>query len=146
MKKLLKRLVSLSLAVVMATGCVMSASASNEDSEYKYTSEFGTLYGGLYYSGIVAGDKETCFEVTISHLSNKISKTYIYAQCDIHDYYTGEFRDYDRTDYGWVNGINMLRASYYWHSHSSLTTDRLITAFGTHEARGYGSAVVYTAL
>ncbi|HZK21943.1 MAG TPA: hypothetical protein VFC76_06670 [Oscillospiraceae bacterium] len=141
MKKISKKLLIITLTLVLTisfTATVFAAKTS--DTKTKSHSEFGVLTGYEYYAGKIAGRKTITFGTKISKLSPTSIDTKLYARVDIHDYDTGVYRTYDVAP----TVINKMETSYYWESHSDITNNRLISSFGTSEARRSGSAAVYT--
>lgn len=141
MKKLSKKLIAIMLTFVLAMSLSTTAfAAKTSDTKTKTHSEFGTLTGYEVYVGKFAGRKEVTFETKISKLSSTSISTTLFAKVDIHDYLTGEYRDHDQA----ITVTNKTATSYYWEGHSNITNNRLISSFGTHEARRSGAAAVYT--
>ena len=130
-------MLTLVLAISLAT---TAFAAKTSDTKTKTHSEFGTLTGWEAYAGKVNGRKEVSFFVEITKLSSTSINTKLLAKVEIYDYLTGVYRDFDVAP----TVTNQKSTGYYWEGHSDLTNNRLISSYGTHEARRSGSAVVYT--
>lgn len=141
MNKMMKKISALALVLVlMMSFATMAFAAKTTDTKTKSTSEFGTLTGYEVYVGKIGGRKEVTFTTEISKLSSTSINTTLHARVDIHDYLTGTYRDYDIAPVA----TNKLYTGYYWEGHSNTVNNNLLSAFGAHEARRSGAAVVYT--
>ena len=110
--------------------------ANTSDTKSKVSSEFGTLTGTQSYSGIALGRKIILFRVETTK-----SAPVLKARVQIADYATGVSLDEDV-----ANNWNSTWASGMFEGHSDDINTKKISSFGSHEARGNGSSVVYTTL
>lgn len=132
----LGRLGRLGIVMCLCVGLLGTTTVFASPRGDKYTSEFGTLHGELQYIGILYGRKNVNFWTTTTKTS-----PIIIAKVEILDYLTGE-----RLDGDYVIHENDTRAGYTCDCHSPAANSRAVSAFGSHEARGNGAAVVYTSL
>lgn len=142
MKKRIKKHIAILSVFVFALSFATTAfAAKTSDKKYKSGTEFGTITGTVDYIGKpIAGRKEVVFDTIISNLSNKGYTTKIYANVEIKDYATGVYRDKCTA----TTLTNKTSTGYYWQGHDDIVNNRTISAYGTHEARGYGSTAVFT--
>lgn len=143
MKKTLKIIAAMLIVLSMLSALTLTSFAWTYVGAYKTasgsksTTEFGTLkgwQGGTYND---AGRKSSSFETTTTKKAPKIL-----AEVEVLLWSTGDSVGGD------TSGIltNTTWAGYYWESHTSKSTSNYVSIFGCHEARGQGSAVIYTTL
>lgn len=126
----------LGIAMCLCVGLLGTSTVYASPRADKYTSEFGTLHGEIEYIGTLNRRKNIKFSTTTTKKS-----PIIIAKVEILDYLTGE-----RLDGDYIIHEDDTRAGYTCDCHSPAANSRTISAFGSHEARGNGSAVVYTSL
>lgn len=131
----MKRLMQLLVLSIMILSISLSAGAVSS-TKSKTNSEFGTLTGYQDYVGKKLGRKNINFEVSTTKTASKLI-----ASVEIINYLTGAHLDGDI-----AQKSNATWCGYTCECHSNIANSNSITSYGTHEARGTGSLVVYTTL